>query len=68
MTWQERKPVFRIHEGSEGSWWWELENDGEVVATSIGEGREKQEILDFLTWLRLGIASIPIIGKGILSV
>jgi hypothetical protein len=53
MTWTVVEPWFEILETSEGTFWWQLWNRGEVVATSVGEFT-KSEIEDFVYWVNEG--------------
>ncbi len=67
MTFSARRAVIRIGRGEDRYgeyWYWVLYCDDAAVAESIGEWRNKQELLDFIIWLRELAKGIPILGEG----
>ncbi len=67
MTWTVRKPRFEVKGGDEQGWYWSLINGGEVVAESIG-AFGKEEVLDFIRFLKFHAAEVPITGHSVLEI
>lgn len=62
MTWTVRRPRFQIWDSTLYGWGWTLINDSQPVANSVVEHWPKDDVLDFVRWLKYHAADVPIIG------
>ena len=67
MGWQVRNPRFEVGEYGDEGWAWVLFNDGAAVAESYVEHRSKEDVLDFIRWLKYFAQDVPIAGPGIVE-